>query len=319
MTQTTSTETRGLSVAKGLQLRAFRGKVYTALTKDHLCEHSSNGLIVSGADSVVVAGAVRNAYSASSMADVLTGPVVLTAGGPITAGQRIKSGTAGVAFPIINSGNANATLDTSSAGLAFTNQPANDAVTFVSSSASDTQDVTIIGTTNGADTVVVETNAATGTTPVTTTKTDWGVILAVYTSSAAVGTITFKEDSGSATITTITAGNSTKGMDAVTGTTVYTLNNIPYVVCSGTSTKQIGFIGTDSTGAAVYDSQALSNTTAIAMNSAFYSVTYFMTGDLEATRTVSLKLGVAEAQDRIVGYAQEAAVAAGDTFLAYLY
>jgi hypothetical protein len=96
-----------------------------------------------------------------------------------------------------------ASLDTTTpVGSAFTNQPANDGIEVVSDSALDiTQTVTIIGTTTGTDTVVVETVTLTGTTAVSTVKTNWGIVLAVKKSAVTAGTVTVREASANATIT----------------------------------------------------------------------------------------------------------------------
>ena len=112
----------------------------------------------------------------------------------------------------------NTTTTTTGNGVAFGNQPANDGVEIGSDSAADTtQTATVIGTTNGTDTVVVESIALTGTTFVSTVKTDWGVILAVKLSASCAGTVTFREASGNAAITTITTGNTAKGVETVPG------------------------------------------------------------------------------------------------------
>jgi len=92
---------------------------------------------------------------------------------------------------------------------AYTNQPANDGVEILSSAAGDTtQTFTVMGTTNGGDAsdIVIETGTLNGTTFVATTKTDWGNILALKLSATAVGTVTLREASADATITTIAIG-----------------------------------------------------------------------------------------------------------------
>lgn len=248
--------------------------------------------------------------------NVITGKAIFIAdGGGVVAGYPLKCGTAGKACVLIDSTLAGSTLDTSSAGIAFTNQPANDTVTVVSAGAGDTtQTITIIGTTNGADTVVVEEVALNGAVPVDTVKADWGVILAVIKDVATAGTVTITEKSGGLTITTLPAATLSKGMDAVTGTSVATYNVKPVIKCSGASTKQIGLIGTDAAGATIYDSQALNGTTDVTMNTSFRTVTYQLTGDLEATRTSILMLGAEEDDDAQIGWAMETQATDGDTF-----
>jgi len=249
--------------------------------------------------------------------NVITGKAIFTAdGGGVVAGYPLKCGTAGKACVLIDSTLAGSTLDTSSAGIGFTNQPANDTVTIVSAGAGDTtQSITIYGTTNGTDTVVVETVALNGAAPVDTVKADWGVILGYSLDAACAGIVTLTEKSGGLTISTIAAGLLTKGMDAVTGTSVATFNVAPIVAgVGGATTKQVGLIGTNAAGATIYDSQALNGTADVTMNSAFRTVTYFLTGDVEATRTVALKLGAEEDDDAQIGWAMETQATDGDTF-----
>lgn len=101
----------------------------------------------------------------------------------------------------------------------FTNQPNNDGIEVVSDSASDTQKITIFGTTVTTGAFCYETVTLTGVTAVATTKTDWGNIIGAFLGEIdgtevvpAVGTITIREASGDQTITTIAAGKISKGM-----------------------------------------------------------------------------------------------------------
>ncbi len=103
----------------------------------------------------------------------------------------------------------------------FTNQPANDAVEVVSSSASDTGKITIFGTTYSTGAFAYETITLNGITAVATTKTDWGNVYGTFMGdiygrnfAKAVGTITIREGSGDLAITTIAAGNLSKGLVA---------------------------------------------------------------------------------------------------------
>jgi len=209
-------------------------------------------------------------------------------------------------------------LSSTGVGSAFTNQPSNDGVEIVSDSASDVQVATVIGTTTATDTVVVETITLDGTNAVATTKTDWGVILAVKLASAAVGTVTFREASGNQAITTITAGNTQKGVVTYSGAD--SVGGLVQFVASGATTKQIGLQGTNASGTAIYDSQALSGTTAVYSNSYFASVTEVYVGDLENSVSVTPTIGAAAvpAADQTDGFgsfyvpsAMEVAVEAG--------
>lgn len=103
----------------------------------------------------------------------------------------------------------------------FTNQPANDGVEVVSDSASDTQKITIFGTTVTTGVFCYETIILTGATAVATTKTNWGNIVGAFLGDIngqnvvpAVGTITIREASADQTITTIAAGKISKGLVA---------------------------------------------------------------------------------------------------------
>ena len=180
-----------------------------------------------------------------------------------------------------------AALDTTTGvGAAFTNQPANDGIEVLSASAADTtQTITIIGTTTGTDTVVVETVTLTGTTAVSTVKTNWGVVLAVKKSAATAGTVTIREASGNATITTLTALVLSAGVETVAEADQPAYGRLVSLVSDGATTKQIGLKGTDTTDAVIYDSQALAGTTAVLSNSEFRLVTEIYTGDLESGRT----------------------------------
>lgn len=194
----------------------------------------------------------------------------------VNATGTTNAGHSGAAYEVIH---------TTGNGAAFTNQPANDGVEIVSDNAADTtQTATVYGTTTGTDTVVVETVALNGTTAVSTTKTDWGVVLGVTLSASCAGTVTFREASGNATITTITTGNLSKGVETVT--TSYPTTT-PTVVASGATTKQIGLYGTALNSNAQGDSQALTGATPVAMNLSFGTETLALTGDLESNRTVT--------------------------------
>lgn len=101
----------------------------------------------------------------------------------------------------------------------FTNQPANDGVEVISNNAGDTGLLTIFGTTTGTGALVHETISLNGTTPVSTVKTNWGNILGAFLGDVtgqnitpAVGTITIREASANATITTLTANKISTGM-----------------------------------------------------------------------------------------------------------
>lgn len=247
------------------------------------------------------------------------GPCTLEADLPVISGQRLKAGVSGLAMPFVDSTLSGATIKTTGVGLAFTNQPANDGVEIVSANAGDTtQTTTIIGTTTGTDTVVVETVALNGTTVVSTVKTDWGVILAVKLSASCAGTVTWREASGNATITTATTGVLSKGVETVAaGTARQAYNVAPTAVADGASTKQIGIQGTNSAGTVIYSSKALNGTTAVTFGAAFRTVTEVYTGDIENTVTATVKVGAENDELLAIGKALESA-AAGIAFNAFV-
>ena len=223
-----------------------------------------------------------------------TAPAI--ADGIIGINRPLKSCTGGRVGEMIDSVNVSGVIKTVAAGAAFTNQPANDSITFVSSAAGDTQNLIMYGTTNGTDTIVVETKALNGTTGVISTKLDWGEMLGFELSSAAVGTITIKETSGGLTITTIAADASSKGVETVAaGAAARAFNGIPTIVSDGATTKQIGVVGTgvDYT-VLTNNSKNLNSTTAVALATAMNIVTKVLVGDLEAARAVTVKVRATE-------------------------
>lgn len=243
---------------------------------------------------------------------VVRGSVPVLVDGPVNEGERLKSGAAGRAVPLVTAELSGDTIHTSAAGGNFGNQPLNDGVEVISDAAGDVQSCTIYGTTQGTDTVVKETVTLNGTTEVATTKTDWGVILGVELGSVAIGTVTVREASANGAITTITAGNTTAGIEDVTVANQRAFNVAPTAVAGGASTKQIGLIGTDSAGDELLDSQALNGATAVTMNSAFRTVTRVLDGDVATGTTVTVKVGAQDSDSLEAGQAIEAATAAGE-------
>ena len=292
-----------------------RRKAAAAVNPGRLLEFSGNNVQQASAGSFAIAGFSKDHIASGVYGDVYIGPGVLVTEVPVTAGQLVKAGAAGKLQLLITSDLAGDTLDTSSVGLAFTNQPANDGIEVISDNAGDTtQTFTIYGTTTGTDTVVVETGTLNGTSQVATTKVDWGVVLGITLSAAAAGTVTFREASANQTIKAFTAGQVSHGLDAVAAAT-YAYNVAPTVQSDGATTKQVGLIGTNSAGTTIYDSQALNGTTAETMNSAFNTITYILTGDVESSRVVVLKIGAVEAEGLAAGRVLETQATAGGNVL----
>lgn len=208
----------------------------------------------------------------SNVSNVVINPVKQSDGSSTTVYYKV--GTNGIGSAIT--------------GSAFGNQPANDGVEIVSSEAADTtQNITVWYTRNGAgDTVSSQTALLTGTTEVVLTDTDIELVLGVELDAVCAGTVTVREASGNATITTIAPAGLRSGVTLITdddagGTYVR-------MVGSGATTKQVGLVGTDTSDAALLDSQALNGTTSVLSNSRFNTVTKVLHGDLESNRTVTL-------------------------------
>lgn len=96
---------------------------------------------------------------------------------------------------------------------AFTNQPDGTSIDVVSSSASDTMNVTVLYTDKTTGVLEYETLTLDGTTPVVTTSTNVGVLYGAFLgdingklSSIGVGNVTFTATGGSTPIATISAG-----------------------------------------------------------------------------------------------------------------
>lgn len=270
------------------------------------------------ADSLAVIGVYASnvAAVANQVVDEIGwGKTVVQVAGIVSPGDQLKAYDGGKAGRFVNSTYASSEIDTTAVGSAFTNQPNNDAVEVVSASAADTtQTVTIIGTTTATDTVVVEEIALNGTTPVASAKLDWGVILAVKKSAATAGTVTVREASADQTITAgLTANVLSVGVTEVPAADQQAYNRIPAINADGASTKQIGLQGTDSTGAVIYDSQALDGATVTPVNTAFNLVTEIYRGDLEGTRTATVTVAATvDSPSLAVGKALSAAAAEDD-------
>ncbi len=273
-----------------------------------------------GSLAVVGVNASESAAAAGSYATALQGPARVISGAVVTAGKPLKAGNGGSVVQLVDAALSGTTIMTTAVGLAFGNQPANDGIEILSSSAADTtQTVTIIGTTNGTNTVVVETKTLTGTTPVSTTKTDWGIILAVKLSASCAGTVTVREASADQTVTTLATTVLSKGVETPATADQQAYSVIPTGVGSGASTKQIGLKGTDSAGTTIYDSKALNGATAVTFNTAFQSVTEIYTGDLGSSTTTTIKVGAAEAESLRVGKSITAATTAGTAIYALIF
>jgi len=104
----------------------------------------------------------------------------------------------------------------------FPNQPANDGIEVISDNAADTtQKCTIYGTTYSTGAYASEGVTMNGTTQVATVKTDWDEIYYISLDNECAGTVTVREASAGATITTIAAGDTTSGTAISTAAPLY--------------------------------------------------------------------------------------------------
>lgn len=206
----------------------------------------------------------------SNVSNVLINPVKQSDGSSTTVYYKV--GTNGIGSAIT--------------GSAFGNQPAGDSIEAVSDDNSDTTQTLTLYYTRGADTVTADPLSMNGTTQAVSANADCAILLGAELDAVCAGTVTIREASGNATITTIAAGQLRSGITLITdddagGTYVR-------MVGSGATTKQVGLVGTDTSDAALLDSQALNGTTTVLSNSRFNTVTKVLHGDLESSRTVTL-------------------------------
>ena len=148
--------------------------------------------------------------------------------------------------------------------------------------------VTIWGTyTGGGDLVTAETILVNGATAVDSSASNWQKILGVNANWAPAGLITIQKKTGAALITSF-ATSAGAGVQAVTADEQAGGDMVLDILPSLTSTKQIGILGTDLNNAVLWDSQALNATATVQSNSQFRTFTTILTGDLEATTTVTV-------------------------------
>ena len=297
------------------------GIAAAAIPKNRLVKGHTDGTLLVGtlaSKRIIGANAGDAAAAANAPVQISAGYVSVVAAEPLTAGDLIKCGDNGRVLQMADADNVDTIIGTGTAGN-FANQPADDGVTIVSTSADDdSQTATIIGTTNGSDTVVVEEIALNGTTDADSTKVDWGVILAVKLDAACVGTVEVSETSGGLAIVSLTAGQTSKGVVEVAAAAQGAHGLIPYIKAAAASTKQVGMLYETTAGADAYDSNALNGTSAVAMNAAANRVQELYLGDV-ATGTVATMYTNATQDDELVcvGRVVES-IAAEATGLAYI-
>lgn len=320
------TDAAGHYVAGGMELHPSTNTVLAtaseAIPANRLVATDASGNpVLATANSTAVIGAHSDTVeieSGDAFDLEIAGKVTLTAGTPVKAGRAIKAGADGKAVQFVDAVTSGETIKAVSAGGNFGNQPANDAVEVASSSSADTtQTVTIIGTTNGGNTVVVQTVALNGTTAVASAKTDWGEVLAVKLSAACAGTVTIREASGDLAITTITTGNLSAGVQTVTEVDQGAFNVAPVAAAGGSSVKKLGVQYVTAAGATAYQALTLTGTSDAAFPTAALLVTEVYVGDVATATATTVKVGAAESVTRRVGKARTSA-AVGETFDAIL-
>lgn len=280
-----------------------------SVTANSLVIPSGTNVIVATLEAVNVVGVVEELIASAAEGYMkVTGHAWVRADQAIAFGQRLKAGLAGAVTTFIDSAIAASAIGdaTTLAGDDFGNQPANDTVDVKSSSASDiTQTVTVYGLENGGTVIVSEAiGPLTGTSAVNG-ATSFDTILAVVIDAVTVGNITVEENSGGADITVVAAGTLQEGYNAITaGLARYA---IPDIVASGASTKYVGIVGTDDTGAAQSEQIQLTGATKVALANSYQTITHVYTGDVEAAQTVSVTVADEEDDENIsVGKALEA-------------
>ena len=281
--------------------------------------NASTGKVEVGAlDSTRIVGANQDLpREDGDFFDCETGIVTVTAGSPIAAGQRVKCGTAGKAISFIDS-TVKDTEIASFNGAGFTNQPATDTVTVVSSSAEDTtQSITLIGVDSSGD-YISETLELKGTTDVDTASALWATVSAVILDAACVGDVKVSEKSEGKEIITLTAGELSAGIETIADG--YAYNKIATVVADGVSSGKLVIVHEATDGAAETNLVAtLDGTTEVALGTASYKITKVYTGGVADTVNVDLDVtGTADSEDLICGRALSSGDA-GDEVVVNVY
>jgi len=229
------------------------------------------------------------AASANAMRFSIYEDSASTGGTTVTLRNRYREDYPDIASAVlkagVTAGLAGKLLMASTAGGNFGNQPNNDGVEIISDNAADTsQTATLWGTIHGATTVVVsEEIALTGTTQAVSTHTDWSKILGVELDGICAGTVTVREASGNATITTLATTVLSAGIATITDANAR--DTVLRHDANGASTKDIGVVGTAPDGSAISAVDALNGATEEDHGDLiFRSVTKLLIGDVESAR-----------------------------------
>lgn len=288
--------------------------------KWRLLSRDSSGDVVEASANAVDVEAIHVGDTASvasgSLASISLGGVVTGAPDVAVADDDLlKAYDAGKVGPLLTAALAGSDMSGGGQlGGGFTNQPSNDGVEVLSDDATDVnQTIVIYGTTTGTTTVVKEEVSLNGTTFVPTVKTDWGNILGVEIAGntpVAAGTVTVREASGDATITTISAGSRLAGIYEVLLADRIGYNAIPDLVIDAANTDDVGLVCTDSAGAELLQAVTATGTTLVSFPSAARTVSKILLGDLASARTATVTVDAnADDGSLAIGRARAAAAA----------
>lgn len=162
---------------------------------------------------------------------------------------------------------------------------AGQVVELVSSSAGDTAVVVEVVGTSGTNTTQRQRVTLNGLTPVDTTGVWNAVHGARIVSGTAAGTITLRNDGAGTTITTLTAGAPTKGLDPCSD--MAAVGALAYVADSA-STARVTVVGLSATGAVQTETVVLNGTTPVAGTAIWSRIDYLALGGLAAARTLTI-------------------------------
>lgn len=281
----------------------------SGIAAGRICEYTSGSIKLGTEQNTLVMGITRSAIGSAGKGDVEFGFVPAMLASPVAVGDRLAPRASGY---VGKAQTAQATLVNAKAGGNFGNQPANDGIEVVSDSTSDTtQTVTLYGLRNGAlTTLVTETLSLNGTNVVSSAITDWYTLCGVRLSAACAGTVTIREASGNAAITTISADSLTAGIETAASSNAYGL--ILRHDASDTSTVAVVAVGTGIDGAALSVVDTLNSTTEEDHGTTpFGTVTEFYIGAVASTVNVTFLTNEATDASAYCGVALDTSTVAG--------
>lgn len=274
-----------------------------------LVEYTSGEIKLNTEQSAATFGVIRNACASAGKQDVEFGFVPVKMGSAVETGFKIAPRASGYAGKYQVAQN---TLIAATTGDAFTNQPANDGVEVLSDSTADVgMTVTLYGNKHGAlTTEYIDTITLSGTTAVSSAYIDWSGVHGVRLSGVCAGTITIREASGNAAITTIAAASLTAGIHACTETQAYGL--VPRRDGSAASTAYVTIRGAGLDGVVTTSTGIMDGTTEGDLGTTpFSTVTEIMLGGVAADCDVSLLSNEAADTSVCVGVALQTTTVSG--------